>query len=187
MDAKSVDLEPAEDNSVHHYVADAFDVIDSQWWDLVIAHPPCTYLCAMGTFCMYGGCIHRGHDDEYRLWRREQQRRAINDFRTVLNAPADRIAVENPIMMRSAVLALGVEPTSKCQPWWFGDPYTKATCWWLVRLQPLTPTNRVKPIGPWVGVGMQKHPGLAHNRARTAPARFRVWLNGCHCRPMGTT
>lgn len=105
-----------------------------QKWDLVIAHPPCTYLCNSGRRWL-------AEDGD----RKGAMMRACEFFKQCLDANADRVCVENPIMMRDAVNRIGTDYTQIIQPWQFGEPSTKATCLWLKNLPPLVPTNVLEP------------------------------------------
>ena len=94
-DAWSCDLLPADDNSPYHYQGDVFDIID-QGWDLMIAHPPCTYLTNAGVSWLYR-----------KEGRWDQMKDGAEFFRRLLDAPIPKIAVENPIMHKYAVEIIG--------------------------------------------------------------------------------
>lgn len=110
-------------------------------WDLIIAHPPCTYLSNAGACRLYPTANHIDKE------RYEKGIKAKEFFLKCLNADCKYIAVENPIA--SAVYKLP-RYTQIIQPYEYGHPYTKKTCLWLKNLPTLTPTNIVKPIGGWV-------------------------------------
>lgn len=131
-DAWSCDLLPADDNSPYHYQGDVFDIID-QGWDLMIAHPPCTYLTNAGVSWLYR-----------KEGRWDDMRDGAEFFRRLLNAPIPKIAVENPIMHKYAVEIIGRRQDQVIQPWMFGHMEQKATCLWLKGLPELKPTNNVK-------------------------------------------
>jgi hypothetical protein len=132
-DAWSCDLLPTDGDPEWHFIGDVFEVIDGGW-DLMIAHPPCTYLTNSGVTWL--------HKDPTR-WDRLDE--AATFFRILLNAPIPHIAVENPIMHKYAKERIGgVKQTQVVQPWMFGHPEQKATCLWLKNLPPLVPTNNVK-------------------------------------------
>ena len=134
-DAWSCDLLDTE-RSGPHLIGDAGRaVIWDGPWDLMIAHPPCTYLALSGVRWLYGG---KGTERDPERW--AMMERAAAFFRWLLDAPIPRIAVENPIQHRHAGLP---KPTQIIQPWMFGTPETKATCLWLKNLPPLEPTNIV--------------------------------------------
>lgn len=99
-------------------------------WHLIIAHPPCTYLCRLSS-CQL---VVHGVLNEERLRRMID---AAAFFRICLDAHAEYVCVENPVPMRRAGL-----PTPSCyvQPYWYGHKYSKKTCYWLKNLPPLMPT-----------------------------------------------
>ena len=132
-DAMSCDLLETE-RPGPHYVGSVFEVIYAEW-DLLIAHPPCTYLALSGVRWLYGG---KGTERNPHRWASMED--ASEFFQELLDAPVPRIAVENPIQHRHAGLP---KPTQTVQPWMFGTPETKATCLWLKNLPPLEPTNIV--------------------------------------------
>ncbi len=123
-DAWSCDLLPAEDSG-YHYRADALEVI-AYGWDLMVAHPPCTYLSRAGA----------------RWWKDPERQRkadAAAEFVFALrDAPIERIAIENPIGQLNQRWRY---PDQTIQPWQFGHPFTKATCLWLKNLAPLVYTE----------------------------------------------
>lgn len=131
-DAWSCDLLPSDDNSPYHYTGDVFDIID-QGWDLMIAHPPCTYLTNAGVSWLYK-----------KEGRWEQMRDGAEFFKKLLDAPIPKIAVENPIMHKYAVEIIGRRQDQVIQPWMFGHMEQKATCLWLKGLPLIVPTNNVK-------------------------------------------
>ena len=110
-------------------------------WDLLIAHPPCTYLSNAGACRLYpkSGVLN--------MERYEKGMQAKAFFLQFLNADCDRIAVENPVPSK----VYQMPPyTQIIQPYEYGHPYTKKTCLWLKGLNNLKPTNIVKPIGGYV-------------------------------------
>lgn len=113
-------------------------------WDMIIAHPPCTYLSNAGACRLYKKIEGKSYCELDRL---NKGFDAKEFFMTFLNANADRIAVENPIPSRVFRLPLY---TQIIQPYEHGHPYTKKTCLWLKGLPQLTPTDIVKPLGPYV-------------------------------------
>ena len=124
----SCDLLPADDNSQYHIQADVqgqlLGCIPN--WDLMIAHPPCTYLAVSGA--------------RWFKERQKEQKKAIEFFMKLINAPIEKIAVENPICIMSTQYR---KPDQIIQPWMFGHGETKATCLWLKDLPRLQPTNIV--------------------------------------------
>ena len=131
-DAMSCDLLPT-DKPGPHYQGDVFDIINDSW-DLMIAHPPCTYLTNSGVTWL--------HKDPSR-WDKLDEGAAF--FKALLNLKIPKIAIENPIMHKYAKERIGnVKQTQIIQPWMFGHKEQKATCLWLKGLPPLTATNNVK-------------------------------------------
>ena len=127
--ALSCDLLPADDNSPNHYRGDVRDVL-YDGWDLMIAHPPCTYLAVSGL-----------HWNKRIQGRAEKTEQALDFVRLLLDAPVDRIALENPVSCISTRIR---KPDQIIQPWWFGDDASKKTCLWLKNLSPLIETNRLE-------------------------------------------
>jgi hypothetical protein len=109
-------------------------------WDLVIAHPPCTYLSKAGARWLYAG----GELNQQRL---SLGLAAKDFFNAMLNAEAKFIAVENPTPMKVYDLP---EHTQAIQPWQFGHAYSKRTLLWLKNLPMLVPTNMVKEHKPYL-------------------------------------
>lgn len=130
-DAWSCDVLPTEIPSEKHIEGNVLDgVLDGvngQPWDLMIAHPPCTYLCSSGA--------------EFWKNRRSEQWQAIEFFKRLYNAPIRRICIENPVGIVSTVFK---GPNQIVDPWMFGHPETKATCLWLKNLPALQATDIVK-------------------------------------------
>jgi site-specific DNA-cytosine methylase len=123
--AWSCDLEPSEIPG-QHYQGDVRDILNDGW-DLIIAHPPCTYLAVIG-----------------RRWfkhRQVEQAQALEFVRLLLDAPIYRIALENPVSVISTRIR---KPDQIIQPWQFGHGERKATCLWLKNLPKLIPTNIVE-------------------------------------------
>ena len=125
-DAWSCDLLPAEDGSQKHIQADVLEVIASNSYDLMIAHPPCTYLSSSG--------LHWNKRDPDRARKTED---AIAFVLNLYDAPIRRIAIENPIGCLSTRIR---KPDQIIQPHWFGEDASKSTCLWLIGLEPLKPT-----------------------------------------------
>jgi hypothetical protein len=128
--AASCDLLPSESPLGDHYQCDVRGILDHDW-DLMIAHPPCTYLCSSGL-----------HWNKRRPERAQQTADALDFVRMLLDAPIERIALENPIGCISTQVR---KPTQTIQPWQFGHDASKATCLWLKNLAPLTPTQTIAP------------------------------------------
>lgn len=139
-------------------------------WDLIIAHPPCTYITNAGARHLYKGGTHTLNEE-----RLKKGIEASHFFIRFLWADCDRIAIENPVP--SSVYCLP-EYSQTIQPYQFGHPYTKRTCLWLKGLPPLKPTNEVEPVATWCPSGSysgkhnDKHRGMfttdrARNRSKT--------------------
>lgn len=127
-DAWSCDLLPSEDDSPNHFQQDVTQVIAAEQWDLMIAHPPCTDLAVSGAR-HFPAKIADG-----------RQGAALDFVRMLLDAPIERIALENPVSIISSKIR---KPDQIIQPWQFGHPETKATCLWLKGLPKLVETNNV--------------------------------------------
>lgn len=106
-----------------HFKGDVREVLYDKW-DLIIGFPPCTRLAVSGARWFKG--------------REKEQEDAICFFRTLLNAPCERIAIENPVSVISTRIR---KPDQIIQPWQFGEPEQKATCLWLKNLPKLKPTK----------------------------------------------
>jgi hypothetical protein len=124
-DAVSCDLLPS-DAPGPHYQGDVSDII-VDGWDLMVAHPPCTYLCSSGL-----------HWNKKRPERAAQTEEALRFVEFLMNAPIPRIAIENPIGCISTRIC---KADQTIQPWQFGHPESKATCLWLKGLPTLIPTD----------------------------------------------
>ena len=103
-------------------------------YDLMIAHPPCTYLCVSGARWFYN------EDGTPNQERHKQRTEALKFVRMLMAAPIVRIAIENPV---GAIGSHIKKPDQIVQPWQFGDEYQKTTCWWLKNLPLLKPTKIV--------------------------------------------
>lgn len=139
-------------------------------WDMIIAHPPCTYLTNAGARHLWKG--HQLNQERYLLGLEAKE-----FFMAFLNADCERVAVENPIPSKVFELP---KYTQIIQPYEHGHPYTKRTCLWLKGLDPLKPTDVVDPVATWCPSGSyshkhgDKHRGMftkdrARNRSKTFP------------------
>lgn len=122
-DAVSCDIEPADDCSPAHIQGDVLDVIHEDKWDMMICHPPCTYLSVSGL-----------HWNKRRPERARLTHEAIIFFLRCAESPIPRIAIENPIGCMSRIWR---KPDQIIQPYQFGDDASKATCLWLKGLSKL--------------------------------------------------
>lgn len=124
-DAVSCDLLDTEVEGPH-IKGDVLEVLDDGW-DMMIAHPPCTYLCSSGL-----------HWNKRRPERQQKTEEALEFVEALLSAPIPLIALENPI----GCISTRIRPyDQKIQPWQFGHDASKGTCLWLDNLDPLLPTN----------------------------------------------
>lgn len=158
-DAWSCDILPPDDNSEFHYQCDVSSILNNGW-DLMIAHPPCTYLTNAGAVHLYPKKVL---NEERYLKGMEAKRFFIK----LLKADIPKICIENPIP--SKVFAL--PPYSQfVQPFEHGHPFSKKTCLWLKNLPILKPTNIVtdrqstKIAGNWFNKGGKDR---QKNRAKT--------------------
>lgn len=172
-DAWSCDYEPTEQGE-HHMQTDVMNVIN-QDWDLMIAHPPCTYLANSGAKHLYReGKKANGRDEK----RWDELYEAAKFFRLLLKSRIPRICIENPIQHEHARNLIEVRQSQIIQPWQFGHGEIKATCLWLKYLPPLKPTRIVDGRAPRVH---HETPGPDRwkNRSRTlqgvADAMARQW------------
>ena len=109
-------------------------------WDLIVAHPPCTYMSKAGARWMYPKAGVISSD------RLAKAFAAKNFFLSIANADCSRIAIENPVPLK----IVGLPPCSqKIQPFQFGDPYSKLTCLWLKGLPLLKPTHILSHYKPY--------------------------------------
>ena len=139
-------------------------------WDLLIAHPPCTYLSNAGARHLWKG--HQLQADRVMLGIK-----ARDFFMEFYRANIPLMAVENPVPSKIFVMP---QHSQIIQPYHFGHPYTKRTCLWLRNLPPLDPTNIVEPTETWCPSGSyshkhgEQHKGMfttdrAKNRSKTFP------------------
>lgn len=133
-EAFSCDLLPCSGGHPEwHFQQDVFEVID-KGWDLMIAHPPCTFLAVSGARWLYN---KDGTPNEQRFY---NQKQALDFVEMLMNAKIDKIAIENPISVISSAIR---KPDQIIQPYMFGDSASKSTCLWLKNLPKLKPTNIV--------------------------------------------
>lgn len=130
-DAMSCDFLPTEREGPH-YQGNVYDVINDGW-DLMIAHPPCTYLANSGVRWLH---------ERPERWK--DLNKAALFFADLLYADIPHIAVENPIPHKYAVKRIGRKYDQIIQPWQFGHDASKATRLWLKNLPPLKSTNVIK-------------------------------------------
>ena len=160
----SADIIPSELPG-YHYQGDVRDILDDGW-DLMIAHPPCTHLAVSGA-----------------RWFKEkidEQKAALEFVRELMEAPINKIAIENPVSIISSRIR---KPDQIIQPWMFGHGETKATCLWLKNLPKLQATNIVEGRKATVH-RMPPSPDRWKNRSRTymgiAEAMSSQWSVSAH-------
>lgn len=141
-DAWSCDLLPSDDNSPYHIQGDVLELLD-KGWDMMIAHPPCTYLSYAGN----------GH--WHKPGRAELRKEALDFFIALAEAPIPLICVENPLGEPSRAYR---KYDQIIQPYYFGDPVQKRTCLWLKGLPALAYDKDIpKPAPVYVNkIGRQK-------------------------------
>jgi len=141
FDAVSVDLRETEKKPEHHIQGNILEVLKNRGdeFDLMIAHPPCTYLCNSGVRWLY---------EKEERW--QDMINAGVFFRKLLNCEKiPHIAVENPVMHKWGKRVAGIqnypyEQKQTIQPWEFGEPEKKSICLWLKNLEKLEPTDVIE-------------------------------------------
>lgn len=150
-EAYSCDIvRPSGDHPEWHIMGDALEAVkggkittmdgeehDIGEWDLIITHPPCTYLTCTGN-----RWFNRERYGEKAIKREQDREEAIKFFMAIVNAPCGKIAIENPVGVMSTIYR---KPDQIIQPYMFGDAYEKKTCLWLKNLPKLIPVNSVEP------------------------------------------
>lgn len=159
-DAWSCDLLPTE-RPGNHIQGDVLEILGDDW-DLMIGHPPCTYLSNAGARHLYRG----GDLQQDRL---ALGLKAKELFMALLNAPIEKVCIENPI---PSTVFLLPKYEQVIQPFHFGHPFQKRTCLWLKNLPPLISTaicaeaQSSKVAGNWFNKGGADR---QQNRAKTFP------------------
>jgi site-specific DNA-cytosine methylase len=156
-EAVSCDLLPSE-RPGPHIQRDVLAVLN-QGWDMMIAHPPCTHLAVSGA-----------------RWFKEKQTEqavALDFVRALMEAPIDKICIENPVSIISSHIR---KPDQIIQPYMFGHGETKTTCLWLKGLPRLTPSN---VVGGRVGriIQLAPSPDRWKERSRTYPGIAEAMAN----------
>jgi len=136
--AMSCDILPS-DVPGKHYQGSVIDII-KEGWDIMIAHPPCTFLSNSGAKHLYKGMKKENGRNEKR-WKAMEL--GAYFFRDLWIAPIPKICIENPIMLGYAKKLIGADYTQIIQPYDFGEDASKSTCLWLNGLMPLRPTRRI--------------------------------------------
>lgn len=186
-DVTSCDILPAEDGSNHHRQEDIRGGILEEGWDLLaVIHPSCTRLCNSGvrwyheppknppsdaTPAERNGWADMTREEKLAvMWRLLKEGAEL--FSTCWKAPIECVALENPIMSphAKALMPTDLPKPQIVQPWWFGEPFFKATGFYLRGLPPLRPTNRLTPPKP--GTDDHKRWSAVH-RASPGPDRWK--------------
>ena len=139
-DVTSCDLLPTETPG-KHYQGDVRDIID-RGWDMMIAHPPCTFLSNSGVRWLWeesGGSLTERAE---RRWGYMED--GARFFHSLLNADIPKVVVENPIMHKYALEIVGEKASQTVHPWQHGHTQTKATNLWVKGVPLLAETNNVK-------------------------------------------
>ena len=165
--AWSCDLLPCEGDGQFHLQSDVRHVMQGRaaraWdWDLMIAHPPCTYLCNSGVRWLH---VNNSTSDRW-----YELDKAAEFYRTLRDAPIPRKCIENLIMHRYAMERITLGRRQFVQPWWFGNKAFKSTGLELIGLPDLVPTNKLTP--PKKGTDEHKAWSSVH---RASPGKDR-WL-----------
>ena len=165
-DAISCDLLPTESPGPH--IQGDVTPLLREPWDLVIAHPPCTHLCAG----------HSIKESEMSAERIANRAAAASFFRLCLNSNAPRVAVENPVMRAASKSLVGRGPDGYIDPWMFGNSWKKKTGLWLRGLQMIVPDRIVEPTGHWVdqyALGDKRRKAVRGERIAGATARSKTF------------
>ena len=136
IEAYSCDLEPCSGGHPEWHIQQDVIPLLAEYWDMIIAFPPCTYLCTTGNKWM---------KPEYKTRfpnRQNQKENAINFFMKIVNANSKKIAIENPVGIMSTNWR---KPDQYIHPYYFGEPHSKKTCLWLKGLRLLKETKIVMP------------------------------------------
>ena len=174
-DAWSCDTEPADDGSNRHIRGDVRDHLDDGWDLLAVMHPPCTILCNSGVKWLYIDGKKVNGPDPQRWAELDEAAAFYCTLRDAKQIPCR--GVENPVMHRYAIERTKRGKVQFVQPWWFGDPFFKATGLELINLPGLQATNKLTPPKPgtpehkaWSRVHREPPgPDRARKRSETFP------------------
>ena len=150
-DAYSCDTLPCSGGYPEYHLQQDVTELLLQRWDMIVAFPPCTFLCAAGACRMYPqkGVLDKQRYDKGLL--------AKNLFMNLKNANCTRIAIENPTPLKVFELP---QPSQVIQPFQYGHPYSKRTCLWLKGLPQLIPTEIISEgVTSWIGAGSKDQYG----------------------------
>jgi hypothetical protein len=129
-DAWSCDLLPSDDGSEYHLTSNVLSLLEDGW-DMMIAFPPCTYLCSSGL-----------HWNKRVEGRSEKTEEALEFVRSLMFSPINKIAIENPVGRIGTAIR---KADQSIHPYMFGDDASKRTCLWLKNLEKLKATGFVEP------------------------------------------
>lgn len=154
-EAYSCDIQPCSGGHPEWHIQD--DVINHlEGWDMIIAHPPCTYLCAASAVRLF----NKDHSiKDYDRYKKGLE--AVKFFEELLYAPCDKVCVENPRPLKCWGLPIS---TQVIQPWQFGEPWKKETHLWLKGLPGLMYTYICEPEGLWVGATSSRRQGKTYSK-----------------------
>lgn len=175
-DACSCDLRACEGDPTYHIQDDVLKHLQPGRWDMMIAHPYCTFNNLAGIRWMY-------HPDDTHLPASERRRHpnypnrmvdfleGVAFFKALMNAPIEKICIENSMPHGLAMSHVG-KYDQVIQPWMFGDPYTKAAALWLKGLPKLWPTHKKTDYTQIIAACHNASPGpdRERERSRTYPA-----------------
>ena len=137
-EAISCDILPSESDFGPHYQGDALEFVANGDFDLLVAHPPCTYLSNSGVRWLWNG------DGKELPERWADLEKGAAFFRSLLESDVPRVCIENPVIHSHAAKLIGSSWSQSVQPWQFGLGETKRTCLWLRNLPSLYPTEYVE-------------------------------------------
>lgn len=154
-DAWSCDLLETDGNKEFHHKGDLFELmanntINIKEWDLIIAHPPCTFLTGAAEWAFDDRPMIQGKPRNIKPGtlignaRREAREEALLFVDKIWSLPVKRICIENPVGVITKRLPFMGKP-QYIQQYWFGEDASKKTGLWLKGLDRLTPTNEIKP------------------------------------------
>lgn len=163
-EAWSCDLVPSRDDSPYHLQMDAIEAAYTLPWDLMIAHPECTYLTNCAALHLYKD-KKKVNGDNGERW--AKMGAAASFFLALWNAPIPKIAIENPVMLGHPKRIFGIpEQTQIIHPWQHGHGEQKHTCLWLKNLPKITPTNIVEGREQRIWL-MSPNPNRSRDRSET--------------------
>lgn len=170
-EAYSCDIEPCSGGHPEWHIQNDVTPLLEQFWDMIIAFPPCTYLSNAGACRLYP---KKGQIDTTRY---EKGLKGKDFFMKFFNANCDKICIENPVPSK----IFGLPPrTQVIQPYEYGHPYTKKTYLWLKGLQELVPTNVVYERHPYVCGNAEKWKqqaanGIIYGKEKSAKYRSKTF------------